>query len=49
MKDPSSIAGQTIVTWVAQGFGLIARENQDAQGAIIKDSRIELKTIVANP
>lgn len=41
--------GQVYVTWFAKGFGAIHSERQDATGATVSGSQIELTSIVAAP
>lgn len=48
-KTPGSLAGQTSVSWIAQGFGTIQSETQDAQGVTVAGSRINLTTVVTAP
>lgn len=48
-KTPGTVAGQTDVSWFAQGFGEIRSESQDAQGVMVPGSRVELATIVTAP
>lgn len=41
--------GQIYVTWFAKGFGAIRSERQDATGATVSGSRVELTSVVAAP
>lgn len=41
--------GQTLIRWVAKGFGVIGMEEQDSQGVAVPGSHIELASIIAPP
>ena len=49
IKLLESVAGDAEVIWFAQGFGFIASETQNAQGATVTGSRVELVTVLAGP
>lgn len=49
VKISNGSSSQSSVVWFAKGFGAIRSETQDATGATVSGSRVELTSIVAAP